>query len=93
MNIYPNDRDNRQLIRLEFWLRRNYSKHLKILKDMSEMQGVKEPLMSTVAEYAFDAERTYSAVSDIFRNAGFSMDDAVVGQLGDEETLQILKEE
>lgn len=80
-----------QLIQLEFQLRREYSKHLKILKDISEIQGVKEPLMSTVAKYAFDAEQDYLATSDAFHDAGFSTDDGVVGQMGVEETLQILK--
>lgn len=30
MNIYPNDRDNRQLTQLEFQLKKDYSKHLNI---------------------------------------------------------------
>ena len=47
--------------------------------------------MSTVAKYAFDAEQDYPATSDAFHDAGFSTDDGVVGQMGVEETLQILK--
>lgn len=57
------------------------------------MQGVKESLMDTGTKYVFDAERTYSAVSDTFRNAGFSKGNGIAEQASDEKILQILKEE
>lgn len=80
-SIKYDDRDNRQLIQLEFQLRRGYSKQMNVLKEMAEMQGVPEPLMGVIASYALDAEQDYLAASDAFHGGDFEAGPAGMGRL------------